>query len=82
MQPAFGGKVGRWGDRRDGKNGRPRRLKKGKTGRWSRPLDRLAKQMLPLGVRRLQFQDCYPLDFRTRYDHETSRQAPSERADG
>ena len=82
MQPAFGGKACRWDDQGNRKNGRPRWLKKGETGRRSCPLERLAKQVLPLGIRRHGFYGCYLLDFRTRYSCETSRQASGERAYG
>jgi len=79
--PAFGAKNRRWEDHRVWKNGRPRRLKKGETRSWSRPLECIAKKVLPLGIRRLGFYGCYLLDFRTQ-DREASRKAYCERADG
>ena len=81
IKPAFGTKIRRGNNHRDGKDGRPRWLKRSESGNWSRPLQRVAKKVLPLGIRRLGFHGCHFLVFRTQY-RETSRKAYRERADG
>jgi hypothetical protein len=80
VKPDLGAKIRRWDDRRHRKNGRPRRLKEGETGSWSRPLECIAKKVLPLGVQRLGFYGCYLLGFRTQYGV-TGRKAYREGAD-
>ncbi len=55
MKPALGTKIRSWNVHRNLKNGRPRRLKQAKTRSRSRPLECVAKKVLPLGIRRQGF---------------------------
>ena len=81
VKPALGTKIRGRDDGRDGKNGRPRRLKESETGSWGRPLEAVAKKALRLGIRRLGFCDCYLLGVRNQY-RVTSGKAYCEGADG
>src|SRR5208283_722412 len=81
IKPALGIEIRRWDHHRDRKHRRSRRLKKGETRSRSRPLECVAKQALPLDVRRLRLYGCYLLDFATER-RVTSRKACRERKDG
>jgi len=85
VKPAFGTEIRRWDDRRDRKKGRPRRLKEGEIGGWSRPLERIAKKVLPPGIQRQGFYSRYIADFRLNFRTQhrvTSRNAHRETGDG
>jgi hypothetical protein len=81
IKPALGTKIRRWDDYRDSKDGRPRRLKKGETGSWRRPLKSVAKKALLLDIRRMGSYRRYLLDFGTERSV-TSRKAGREGAYG
>ena len=85
VKPAFGTEIRRWDDRRDLENGRPRRLKEREIRSWSRPLERIAKKVLPPGIQRQgsysRYLAGFRLDFRTQH-RVTSRNAHREAADG
>jgi hypothetical protein len=85
VKPALGTEIRGWDDRRDRKNGRPWWLKEGEIGSWSRPLERIAKKVLPPGVQRQGFYSRYLADFRLNFRTQhrvASRNAYRETADG